>query len=243
MKIFKKNGPKITLTEILSLEKRLNIVFANTYKEFLLKFNGGAPIKNYIELRKFDYDKENTNTYIRIETFYSLEELEEAYGYTRDALAEEGLFAIADVAGGMFLCMESNEYSNGDIYYFDFDFGRIRIGSLQTLFANLISNEEVDYSKYSTEEVITPDEEIIIKNNDFEKLKDLIKAGYNFDSIIKGYDVRLIELATIFIRVEMVKFIHQNGSEFYDSMSIAEENLKFYKGEGLEEIIDYIKNN
>lgn len=235
-------GSKISITDCINVEKELGLELPDSFKQFLVKTNGGTPLPNYIELRLFDIEQTNSNIYISVDRFLKLNELPVIWSRTKQFLFPHYLLPIAEVAGGMLLCINFSIEKSGRVFYFDFDFGEIELGTLETLFSDFISEDAVDYEKYG---IVTEDpiEQVIISSGNIKELEKLIADGWDFSKVIPGYDSRLIEMAVIFAKFDMLKYIHKSGSEFYNSLAIAEDNLEMFKGEGYEEIIEYIKTN
>jgi hypothetical protein len=237
---FRNSGKVISDFNIVEVEDKLAVKLPDGYKKFLMDQNGGKPSHNYIDLRSFDVAKVNTNIFVRIDRFFKLEEFQEVWLNTRKYLVGDELFPIAEFDGGMLLCVSFSAEKNGWVYYFDF--GKIELCHISQLLDVLLLEEEVNYSKYNLD-IEDPIEEEIVREDDMDSLKGLISDGFDFSKVIRGYDVRLIELAVIFIRVEMLKYIRESGSEFYDSLKIAEDNIDLFRDEGYDEIIAYIKDN
>ena len=119
----------------------------------------------------------------------------------------------------------------------------ITIGSIDDLISNLVSEDKVDLFKNDDAFPFFIEEEIISKGEECELLNLLNSEDFDPNKIVSNYNDRLIELATIQGNLNFVKLIHEKGSNFYNSLDIATDNLKYFPVEGFEEIIEYINTH
>lgn len=146
---FLNNGNFIELNEIENLCKKIKVFLPNEYKEFLKEVNGGEPLHSFFELRRFDKNASNVNTYVIVDEFFRFEQLEEVWEYLKEDLSEIGLFPIAEVRGGMLFCCKQEETNYAQIFFYDNNFGVIKVSdTLSQFIENLITEDMVDYDKY-----------------------------------------------------------------------------------------------
>ena len=146
---FINKGKRVSIEVVNNLEEKLNVRFPFEYKRFFVEINGGEAAENVLELRKFDLDETNINCYVTVDHFFSLDEVEEVWNYTKNDLEELSLFAIAEVRGGMLICCQQSEQEFCEIIFYDNNFGVIKIAdTLRDFIDALISEGEVDYKKY-----------------------------------------------------------------------------------------------
>lgn len=113
------SGLGVGLQGIESLELKLSLKFPHSYKDFLLKFNGGEPVERAID---FDGSKiSQVGDYIA--SFYEVSE-DVSYGILKNYVNHgdtipSGMIFIADSpAGNLFLLSLRND-SYGEVYYKD----------------------------------------------------------------------------------------------------------------------------
>lgn len=139
----------VNAEEVQAVLSRIGVLLPLEYKTFLTQINGGTPERTFLELRKFDAIASNINCYVIVDRFFSLGELEEVWYYTKEDLQELLLFPIAEVRGGMLICIRQSDSDLCEIYFYDANFGVIAITeSLREFFDALISKKDVDYKKY-----------------------------------------------------------------------------------------------
>ena len=118
---------KVLTEEILAkFEEKLNVILPNSYKEFMLKNNGGTPEEEYV----FDFfdiagNFENNSC---IRSFFIINE-EETNGYDdllkiyrimkEEVMIAENVLPIADDPAGNPICMNLGEDRYGTIYLAD----------------------------------------------------------------------------------------------------------------------------
>jgi len=134
------------------IEKELNKIDVNLpqeYKSFLHNFNGGRPSRTFFELRKFDLNKSNSNYYINIDYFFTVNELEEIWNNTQQDLNPENLFPIAEADGGMIICCKKGDTDMAEIFFYDYNFGILKLtNSLKAFIDLLIPESDVNYKQY-----------------------------------------------------------------------------------------------
>jgi len=111
------SGPEIGSLDIESLEHKLKVVFPESYKNFLIKFNGGEPIERAINFNTSE--KKQKGDYI--DFFYEVSN-DVSYGIYKNMenhgfkLPEKIIFIGSSPAGNYFL-LSLREDSYGNIYY------------------------------------------------------------------------------------------------------------------------------
>ncbi|SDT55375.1 SMI1-KNR4 cell-wall [Mucilaginibacter mallensis] len=145
-KYFKSHGESITTYNI---KQQLDIKMPFEYVKFLQEINGGILDKHIFELRQYDPNKTNPNIYIIIDEFLSFEQLIKAWHYTKEELSDYNLLPIANVRGGMLVCCRQEETINAELFFYDPDFGPLKLTDSLLDFLNLlISEKEIDDEKY-----------------------------------------------------------------------------------------------
>jgi hypothetical protein len=84
-----------------------------------------------------------------VEHFFNFHQFEEFWNYTKNDLEELSLFPIADVRGGMIICVRQSDAEVCELFLFDSDFGVLALTKSLMDFLNLlIPPSEVNYQKY-----------------------------------------------------------------------------------------------
>lgn len=158
--IFSNHGNEISTEEIEALVSRLGVILPVEYKRFIAYINGGNPKNHFFELRKFDPEETNINCYVIVDHFFHFEELEEIWNYTKGDLEELLLFPIAEVRGGMLLCCKQVSSESCELFFYDNNFGILKLTDSLGSFLNLlIPQSEVDYKKYGIDFTFPEDTE------------------------------------------------------------------------------------
>lgn len=99
MAIKMNNYKSTSADEIVSIEQNLNVSFPETYRNFLLKYDGATPESNILE----------NNESVNVDRFIPLSELGNratgVEGFPHDALP------IAEAAGGNFIYLKKSDFS------------------------------------------------------------------------------------------------------------------------------------
>lgn len=107
-------GRSLTPADLASAEEKLGVTLPNSYKEFLLRANGGIPDS------KFFTWGENTGN--RIENFYSIDEMVEGNLYNRDYIPEmhaANVIMIAETWAAPVVCIGVGTENLGKVYQFE----------------------------------------------------------------------------------------------------------------------------
>lgn len=118
---------KITLDDIKIAEDSLGFNLPETLKSFLMLYNGADFRNKWLYLRGYDLKQKETNVYVYIEDYITLEEYVKVWGFTKDILKEYNLFPVAGVEGGMLICVSISSSDGGKVYYYSYDFDEILI--------------------------------------------------------------------------------------------------------------------
>jgi len=145
-KFFLSHGQNIHSYEIEKFAHDQKLEIPIEYIKFLTDVNGGIPHKQIFNLREFDSNKDNPNTFIMIEEFLSFQQLSEAWSYVKHELSTFNLIPIADVRGGMLICCkQSDEMDRTDakLFFYDMNFGIVKLTNKMLDFLNLLITKEV----------------------------------------------------------------------------------------------------
>src|SRR5258708_30499 len=146
---FSDQGTPVSIDEIHVIFNEIEVLLPNEYEKFLSQINGGIPQRDFLELRKFDVSESNINCYIIIDRFFSLDELVDVWQFTKEDLQGFLVFAIGEVGGGMLVCIKQSDSELCEIYFYDANFGIIKIVESLSLFLDiLVPKKDVDYKKY-----------------------------------------------------------------------------------------------
>jgi hypothetical protein len=146
---FSNYGAKVKLEDIKLLMAKLNVHLPTEYQKFISEINGGEPKNCFFEIRKFDPESTNVECYVIVEDFFNFQQFEEVWNYTKNDLEELSLFPIADVRGGMMICVRQSDAEFCELFFYDNDFGVLALSICLEKFLNLlIPKNEVDYRKY-----------------------------------------------------------------------------------------------
>jgi hypothetical protein len=111
------NKPEITEAEIQRTQHELRLIFPVDYRRFLLDFNGGKPVPNFLLIP-------DLNEKVIIDSFYGIgrpySDLSKSTAELRYSLdMPEKFIPIAFDPGGNSLIMESGNVEGAEVYYWD----------------------------------------------------------------------------------------------------------------------------
>ncbi|GAB3504965.1 SMI1/KNR4 family protein [Spirosoma knui] len=111
-------GCSLTPADLESAEEKLGLTLPNSYKEFLLRANGGIPDHKYYTWQ----DTWGETTGNRIDSFYSVDEMVKGNLYNRDYIPEmhaANLVMIADTWAALVVCIGVGTENFGKVFEFE----------------------------------------------------------------------------------------------------------------------------
>jgi hypothetical protein len=138
------NKTKIEKQAIKQLETKLGIVFPQSYKKFLIKFNGGKALNPRLLFKiKFD-DNDTFESSAYFSKLFSLEDIESCYNMNNTD--DEGFIEIATAncvvigtdIGGNAICLGWHGENRNKIYHHSGDFGMVYLSDNLESFLNAL---------------------------------------------------------------------------------------------------------
>ncbi|WP_449601286.1 SMI1/KNR4 family protein [Paenibacillus sp. Marseille-Q9583] len=112
------SNEKITVQEIEGFERTHNIKLPESYKEFLITFNGGHPEPNLFNIS--DVGESVVNVFYGLKISKSYDELLNAYESLEGSIPE-GFLSIGDDSGGNQICLGISGEYYGKLYFWFHD--------------------------------------------------------------------------------------------------------------------------
>lgn len=110
-------GPKLAEKDVVQFEKDLRCPLPASYKEFLLKFNGGRPTPHHYLVPGWHYQHSLVNDFYGIVPG-QYNDLEENIELLEDRLPK-GFIPIADDPGGNCILISLDGETRGRVYFWD----------------------------------------------------------------------------------------------------------------------------
>ncbi|AIC93163.1 SMI1/KNR4 family protein [Shouchella lehensis] len=105
------NGPKLSTKQIELFEQSHKLCLPDSYRRFMLKWNGGWPTPNLFLV----FQKQGTSV---LNEFASLDDLEDLLDIYEDRLPK-GFIPIGDDPGGNVICLATLSPENGSLFFWD----------------------------------------------------------------------------------------------------------------------------
>lgn len=128
-----------SLAQWQALEVKLGFVLPATYRDLLLKHNGGRPESNFFSIPESLFSPEWGDEILEITSFIPIEQLAEVWVHLDDVgLESMSLFPIATCADERLVCIDFGPTDHGAVHGFDVDNGTLRLAdSLPAFLAQL----------------------------------------------------------------------------------------------------------
>jgi hypothetical protein len=214
--------------KLIEFEKKIEGVFPEAFRSFILEHNGGKPVPSSFKLS----EKQGTD---RIHHMYGLHNgpsycrIDNNWKVYKNRMPKS-LVPIADDPFGNAICIGINGNDKGKVFFWDHEnegnkreqpfYGNVQIiaENFQTFLNELF--EWVDPNESQIDK--------IMRTNNVEELKKLLDSGYEFERP-NEYNCTLIEVATIKANSEMIIELHKRGAKERDSLNIANNNAEFFE--------------
>ncbi|MBK8220683.1 MAG: ankyrin repeat domain-containing protein [Candidatus Obscuribacter sp.] len=240
---------------LLEFEKVLGVTLPEEFREFLLQFNGAAPVPNVFQLDEYDEELDclyilglNENTDIR--QFMTVH---------KDSLSPSCIPIACDSFGNL-ICLSIAERDFGAVYFFDLrqaaqENRAGKTASLPMIAASFdqfldtlrdpLDTEAQNFGVAKVEEETDREEESeaarILQERDVEAMEALLDSGYNIEEIDENY-LTLLENAATIGDLEMVRLLTSRGAKLEAALSIAQDALKFnYPDADHRGIVEHLK--
>ena len=222
----KDNTSLSDIKRLKDLEGFLGLKLPQDYRNFLLEHNGKKFLKNTFEISKGEYSV--VHHVYRLSNDNDYFDLLNAYKNKRNTRFEENnnFLVIADDNVGNYVILSLDLSTFGEIYFYDND----TLGNNYTKLAN--SFEEFYSSLLDLQEISVYDNLVdeALDKKDIQLLKLALEQGYDIENLDK-YGRNLIERSVISGDIDLIKFVLELQPEARNSISIAEENYRFFKDE------------
>lgn len=222
----KDNTSLSDIKRLKDLEGFLGLKLPQDYRNFLLEHNGKKFLKNTFEISKGEYSV--VHHVYRLSNDNDYFDLLNAYKNKRNTRFEENnnFLVIADDNVGNYVILSLELSTFGEIYFYDND----TLGNNYTKLAN--SFEEFYSSLFDLQEISVYDNLVdeALDKKDIQLLKLALEQGYDIENLDK-YGRNLIERSVISGDIDLIKFVLELQPEARNSISIAEENYRFFKDE------------
>jgi hypothetical protein len=112
------HGPKLSESDVSELERRIGAVLPKQYRRFLLRFNGGVPTPDTVDVEGLE------GTPTDVQEFFGIGLVPESsciewWLTTLVERLEEGLLPIAGDSGGSVYCLSLREHDRGAVLFCD----------------------------------------------------------------------------------------------------------------------------
>ena len=222
----KDNTSLSDIKRLKGLEDFLGLKLPQDYRNFLLEHNGKKFLKNTFEISKGEYSV--VHHVYRLSNDNDYFDLLNAYKNKRSTRFEENnnFLVIADDNVGNYVILSLELSTFGEIYFYDND----TLGNNYTKLAN--SFEEFYSSLFDLQETSVYENLVdeALDKKDIQLLKLALEQGYDIENLDK-YGRNLIERSVISGDIDLIEFVLELQPEARNSISIAEENYRFFKDE------------
>ncbi len=116
-------GPKLNQEVLTEIEKKINHKLPKEYKEFMLQYNGGAPVPSAFRIQWSGQEWAEGDEAGLLEYLFSIYD-EPAVNFLKNYITYNGripkdTIAIANDPGGNVILLGTGESNEGKVYYWD----------------------------------------------------------------------------------------------------------------------------
>lgn len=203
--------------ESLSMfEKKLGARLPDSYRQFLLQFNGGKWSKKLFHISN-EYGNSLIHHVYGIHDGPGHCQLDSAFERFK-SIIEDCCLPIADDDGGNEICIGIHDKNRGKIYFWDHETGAL-------ILMALTFDEFVD--SLSDIPVGTSEVDIILEADDVSQMGKLISSGYDIE-ILDEYGTSLIERAAIKAKPNLIEYLAHKGANLRNSLEYAKKNAGYF---------------
>ncbi|MBI1907146.1 MAG: SMI1/KNR4 family protein [Rhodocyclales bacterium] len=132
-------GPRIDPIAVEALESKLQIIFPTSYKDFLLRHNGGIPSPYTIEIPGFPGSPTDVQVFFGIGRAVESSDLPWNFALIKERCPERQLVPIACDSGGNLFCIQLEDAVEPGVVYCDIGAEKCTAYPIATNFKDFIS--------------------------------------------------------------------------------------------------------
>lgn len=119
--LIKNSGPTITMQDLVSIETELGAALPDSYRHFLLKYNGGDPTPDTIDVPGLHGSPTDVRIFFGIGRSIETSNLSWNLSLIRELCPDLHLLPIACDSGGSLFCLKFEAGVATDLVYFDLE--------------------------------------------------------------------------------------------------------------------------
>ena len=118
-------GPTNSVEEVLLFENHWRVLLPESYRNFLLRNDGGRPELDVIDIDEFAESPTDVKVFFGLKRSFTTSTLQWNLEHIRSQIPDQALVPIASDSGGNLFCLSADGDSNNGIVYVHFSLNTI----------------------------------------------------------------------------------------------------------------------
>lgn len=211
---------QLSESDLAKFEGALKSRLPDTYREHLLKYNGGEWKPNFFVISE-DKGQSVVQSVYGLHNGPEYVQLDKQYQVFKNRIPKD-LLAIASDPFGNQICLGIAGSQRNKMYFWDHEVP----GRKST---TLIADSFEEFINSLTSDLTTDYLSKVIEDNNLEELRRLLDSGAIRLEDTNQYDRTLLERAAIKGRPEIIAFLFERGAKLRNALAYAEKNAQFFE--------------